>query len=230
MTSIHRTLSVFSALLTGVVLATGCSESEAPTARYAAFTPNLQGDAADPLAGIVLALESEERAAIELADGDLVDLELGDAQGQDLLGACDGAFSDADRTLLPVLTRPLVIGERSFAAPVIEASCDAGTTTNRLVLREADDATCEGGACLDFAAPEAIDGLQTPFGDDEALPLAAEESSPDGACLPVQYRDCVSCSGGYRRSRTITSVTSLPPNWTCSYTYTYGPCQPICEQ
>jgi len=226
MTSILRTLTVFSALLTG--LATGCNESDAPTARYAAFTPSLHGDAEDPVAGIVLALESHERAAIELADGGLVDLELGEAQGEDLLGACEGAFSSGDRTLLPVLTRPLVVGELSFAAPVLEASCDAGTAANRLVLREASDAACDAGACLDFAAPEVIDQLRSPFDDDEALPLRAEESSPDGACLPVQHRDCVSCGGGLRRSRTITSVTSLPPNWTCTYTYTYGSCSPVC--
>ena len=81
MTFLHRTTTAFSALLTALVAVTGCNEAETVTARYAAFAPG--SDA--PASGIVLALESPERAAIELPDGAVVDLELGAPEGDDLL-------------------------------------------------------------------------------------------------------------------------------------------------
>ncbi|MCY0987423.1 hypothetical protein OV203_09835 [Nannocystis sp. ILAH1] len=214
MTFLHRTTTAFSALLTALVAVTGCNEAETVTARYAAFTPG---------SGIVLALESPERAALELADGAVVDLELGAPEGDDLLGACDQAFSDGDRAVMPVLTRPLAVGDLAFDAPVLEASCDAETASNVLVLRESTDADCAAGECLEFAAPEAVD-----FIGDTPRTLADSESSPEAACLPVGYRTCVSCGGGLLRPKTITSVTVGPTS--CKYTYSYGDCTPICAE
>ncbi|PCC73291.1 hypothetical protein SAMN02745121_02981 [Nannocystis exedens] len=214
MTFLHRTTTAFSALLTALVAVTGCSEDETVTARYAAFTPGHDA---------VLALESPERAAIELAGGAVVDLELGAPEGDDLLGACDQAFSDGDRTVMPVLTRPLAVGDLSFDAPVLEAGCDAETASNVLVLREATDADCGAGECIEFAASEAVE-----FIGDTPRTLADGESSPEAACLPVGHRTCVSCGGGLYRPKTITSVTYAPPNWVCQYTYTYGSCAPDC--
>ena len=216
MTFLHRTTTAFSALLTALVAVTGCNEAETVTARYAAITP-----ASD----IVLALESPERAAIELPGGAVLDLELGAPEGDDLLGACDQAFSDGDRTVMPVLTRPLAVGDLAFDAPVLEASCDAETASNVLVLRESTDADCAAGECLEFAAPEAVD-----FIGDTPRTLGDAESSPEAICLPVGYRTCVSCGGGLLRPKTITSVTydytAEPPS--CTYTYSYGTCAPIC--
>ncbi|MFZ6181443.1 hypothetical protein [Nannocystis pusilla] len=218
MTFLHRTTTALSALLTALVAVTGCNEAETVTARYAAFTPG-----SGPADGIVLALESPERAAIELPGGAVVDLELGAPEGDDLLGACDQAFSDGDRAVMPVLTRPLAVGDLAFDAPVLEASCDAETVSNVLVLRESTDADCGAGECLEFAAPEAVD-----FIGDTPRTLATGESSPEADCLQVGYRTCVSCGGGLLRPKTIISVTSAPPNYVCQYTYTYGDCSPIC--
>ncbi|WP_434418480.1 hypothetical protein [Nannocystis pusilla] len=221
MTLRHRTTTALSALLTALVAVTGCNEAETVTARYAAITPGAHGD------GVVLALESPERAAIELPGGAVLDLELGAPEGDDLLGACDQAFSDGDRAVMPVLTRPLAVGDLAFDAPVLEASCDAETASNVLVLRESTDADCAAGECLEFAAPEAVD-----FIGDTPRTLAAGESSPEAACLPVGYRTCVSCGGGLVRPKTITSVNLSyePPNWVCKYTYTYGACAPVCAE
>ncbi|WAS96231.1 hypothetical protein [Nannocystis punicea] len=215
MTLFHRTTTVFFALLTGLVAVTACGEDEAVTARYAAITPDRAAE---------LVLESRERAAIELEGGAVVDLELGAPEGDDLLGACDQAFSDGDRAVMPVLGGPLAVGDLVFAAPVLEARCDAETATNLLTLRESTDADCAAGECLDFADPEAVD-----FIGDTPRTLT-DESSPQAACLPVGTRTCVSCGGGLLRPRTITSVTSAPPNWVCQYTYTYGSCAAVCAE
>ncbi|MFY0540260.1 hypothetical protein [Nannocystis pusilla] len=220
MTFLHRTTTAFSALLTALVAVTGCNEAETVTARYAAITPG-----SGPADGIVLALESPERAAVELADGAVLDLELGAPEGDDLLGACDQAFSDGDRAVMPVLTRPLAVGDLAFDAPVLEASCDAETASNVLVLRESTDADCAAGECLEFAAPEAVD-----FIGDTPRTLADAESSPEAACLPVGYRTCVSCGGGLLRPKTITSVTFTYDPPSCKYTYSYGDCTPICAE
>lgn len=217
MTFLHRTTTVFSALLTALVAVTGCDEADTVTARYAALTPGADG--------IVLALEAPERAAIELAGGAVVDLELGAPEGDDLLGACDQAFSDGDRAVMPVLTRPLAVGDLAFDAPVLEASCDAETASNVLVLRESTDVDCGAGECLEFAAPEAAE-----FIGDTPRTLAAAASPSEAPCHPVGYRTCVSCGGGLLRPKTITSVTYAPPNWVCQYTYIYGDCSPICGE
>src|SRR5688572_30673134 len=117
-----RTSIVFSAALTGLLLAPGCDEREPTTEFFAAVAP-----ARTDVVGISVAPGAPDRAALELADGDAVDLALGAARGADLLGACAGPFADADRTVLPVLTRPLVLGDVTLDEPVLEASCHAET-------------------------------------------------------------------------------------------------------
>ena len=221
---------MFSALLTGLLAVTGCTENEDTTDRYAAFTPTLGDLTPDPVAGMALALGSQS-AALELSDGAIVDLELGTAEGEDLLGACEGAFADSDRTLLPVLNRPLVVGDLTFEAPVLEASCHAETASNRLILREESDASCADGECLDFATPEAIEMTRASLLGDDDLPLSAGESDPlANHCAPVGTRTCVSCGGGLYRPRTVTSV--FDGTWTqpCVYSYSYGSCSKFCAE
>ncbi|MBA3549131.1 MAG: hypothetical protein H0T76_21815 [Nannocystis sp.] len=225
-----RTFTVFSALLTGLLGAVGCNEDADITDRYAAFTPALEQRTPDPVAGMALALGSQH-AELELADGVVIDLELGDAEGEDLLGACDGAFSDGDRTLLPVLNRPLVVGDRSFAEPVLEAGCHAETASNRLTLREASDVSCADGECLDFATPETIEMTRASMFGDAEMDFSAGESEPlANHCAPVGTRVCVSCGAGRYRPRTVTSV--FDGTWTqpCQYTYSYGTCSTSCSE
>ena len=220
---------LFPSLLAGLFAVTGCSEdAEGVSDRYAAFTPDLDGAAKDPLAGVVLAIEpSQEVAAIELADGALVDLELGDAQGEALLGACGEAFADGDRAVMPVLTRPLVVGDTIVDAPVLEAGCDAETASNRLVLREEADASCSDGECLSFAAPEAIETSREPLysGADLTFSGSGGLANP---CMGPGTTTCVNCSGTMQRTKTLTGATYDPPTNKCYYTYSYGPCQPYC--
>lgn len=228
--SILRPFTVFSALLTGPLAVTGCVEDEDSSERYVAFSPSLGDHTPDPVTGMALALGSQS-AALELADGEVVDLELGTAEGEALLGACEGAFADGDRALLPVLTRPLVVGDRTFAAPVLEASCHAETASNRLILREDADPSCADGECLGFATPEALEMTRASLLGDADRPLTIGDPEPlANHCAPVGTRDCVSCGGGQYRSRTVTSVWDGPPVYHCAYTYAYGPCSFNCAE
>lgn len=221
MPSLHRIRPLFTAFLTALVALPGCTgDAGEPSDRFAAFTPGL-GDE-DPLDGASLALAaSRSEASIELADGEVVDFELGAAQGEDLLGDCEAAFADGDRALLEVRTRPLVVGDFTFDAPVLEASCDAETATNHLILREAEAASCADGECLSFAAPEAIEASRE-------RTKAAPAGDPSAACQAAGTSTCVSCGGGKLRTKTITQVNYDPNTGACTYGYSYGTCVTAC--
>lgn len=221
----RSSFTLFTALLTGLLCATGCDADDATSDRYVAFTPAV-GEPA--VAGLALANDAQH-AEIELADGDIVELALGAPEGDDLLGACDQAFADGDRAVIPVLDRPLVVGDRTFAEPVLEASCHAETASNQLTLRDGADTSCTDGSCLQFGAPAAV-ATSTPTAGD-ALPFAAEDPAPAANhCAPVGTRVCVPCSNGQYRPRTVTKVSDLNPNIPCAYTYSYGSCSYFCAE
>ncbi len=195
-----RSFTALTALVTGLWAAPGCDADDSTTARLAAVTPDHAG----------MSLQLADSAAIELADGEVVDLELSDEQRASL--ECDGE-ERSSQVLLP----PLELGERSFAAPVLEAACD-GEAELRLSLHEAGEA-CEGEGCIGFA----------PVGG-EGLLLSAAESAPAAAleCDKVGKRVCVPCSPSNYMPRTVTSVSQV--NGKCYYSYSYGACTPICGE
>jgi hypothetical protein len=224
-TSTRSSFTLFSALLTGLLCATGCDDGATTSDRYVAFTPTLGEHVSEAVA---LAIDSQ-RAEIELADGEVVELALGAPEGDDLIGACDQAFADSDRTVLPVLERPLVVGDRTFAEPVLEASCHAETASNQLVLRDAADASCTDGDCLHFAAPDAV-AMSVPTAD-EQLAFTANDAEPEAThCAPVGTRVCISCGNGQYRPRTVTSVFDGNANHHCVYSYSYGSCSFACSE
>lgn len=198
-----RTLAALTTLLAGLLAVPACDTDE-PTANLAAYTPGHDGAGADPVAGMSLRLAGS--AAIELADGEVVDLGLSDEQRANL--ECDG-----DATVSRVLVEPLALGDRSFAAPVLEASCDGEGPTARVSLREAGE-SCEGEGCIAFSGAD--------------LPRTSPEDMPLAGCQDVGTRTCVSCGGGRMKPKTITTVISNDETGECHYFYSYGACDYFC--
>lgn len=189
-----RAFAVFSLFLSG------CDTGADDVARLAAYTPNRDAAADDAVAGMSL---RAELPAIELADGELVALDLTDAQHASL--ECAG-----EQRVSQLWMGPLQLGERDFAASVLEVACDGEHELPRLSLHEAGQ-PCTGDDCVAFV------------GGDE-LPLKAPERMPVGVCDWAGTTVCVPCGGVGMRTRT-TIVTNYNPHTNyCSYGYSYGGC------
>ncbi len=221
--------------LTGMLALSACTDDAQPgTERLAAFTPTLGDEASDPLAGMSLLLDaSRQAAAIELEDGTLVDLELGASQLEGDAAACQGAAADGDRHVMEVLTRPLTVGDRTFDAPVLETGCSIEAPSGPTLLREADAASCEGGECISFATPDALETWRDVAEDDadqgsvthSELPLA---TSSGVAAFDCEHSNvsCQSCGSGYLRTRTVKTLyhtNQYGYQW-CTSTVSYGTC------
>lgn len=199
-----RSFVALTTLLAGLLAVPGCDAGDPAAARLAAYTPNHEG-AEDPVAGMSLKLAGS--AAIELADGEVVELALSDEQRATL--ECDG-----DARVSQILIDPLQLGDRVFVAPVLEATCDGESPTAHINLREAGE-SCDGEDCIAFIP--ALGGA----GD---LPLSAPQGLPASVCLAPGSHTCIGCGFGRVRTRTLTSSTYDPSTGTCSYGYTYGTC------
>ncbi|MFZ6181031.1 hypothetical protein [Nannocystis pusilla] len=199
-----RSFVALTTLLAGLLAVPGCDAGDPAAASLAAYTPNLEG-AEDPVAGMSLKLAGS--AAIELADGEVVELALSDEQRAAL--ECDG-----DARVSQILIAPLQLGDRSFVAPVLEATCDGESPTAHVNLREAGE-SCEGEDCIAFVP--ALGGA----GD---LLLSAPEGLLAQPCLGPGTQACIGCGLGRVRTRTLTSSTFDPETGLCHYGYTYGTC------
>lgn len=195
--SFNRALAVFTLLLPA------CDDAAAP---LAAYTPDHAGAHDDPVAGMALRVDPPE---IELADGEVVALALADEQRASL--ECDG-----DERVSQLSIDPLRLGERSFAAPVLEVTCDGERAQPWLRLRDAGE-PCTGANCIAFTPTAGLDG---------DLPLRAPEPPPVGVCDWAGTTVCVPCGGIGMRTRT-TIVTNYDPYTNkCTYGYSYGGCSP----
>ncbi|MCY1065288.1 hypothetical protein OV090_10980 [Nannocystis sp. RBIL2] len=198
-----RSFVALTTLLAGLLAVPGCDAGDPAAASLAAYTPNYEG-AEDPVAGMSLKLAGS--AAIELADGEVVELALSDEQRATL--ECDG-----DARVSQILIDPLQLGDRGFVAPVLEATCDGESPTAHVNLREAGE-SCDGEDCIAFIP--ALGGAD--------LPLSAPEGLPASLCLPAGTQACIGCGLGRVRTRILTSSTFDPSTGNCSYGYTYGTC------
>ncbi|MFY0534759.1 hypothetical protein [Nannocystis pusilla] len=131
-----------------------------------------------------MSLKLAGSAAIELADGEVVELALNDEQRATL--ECDG-----DARVSQILIDPLQLGDRGFVAPVLEATCDGESPTAHVNLREAGE-SCDGEECIAFIP--ALGGA----GD---LPLSAPEGLPASlacrrAARPASAAASVGCARG----------------------------------
>jgi len=189
-----RAFTVFTLFLSG------CDTGPDAAARLTADAPSRDAAADDAVAGMSL---RAELPAIELADGELVALDLTDEQQASL--ECAG-----DQRVSQLWMGPLQLGDRSFAAPVLEVACDGEHALPQLSLREAGE-PCTGDACV------------APVGGDQ-LPLRAPEQMPVGTCDWAGTTVCVPCGGVGMRTRT-TIVTNYNPHTNhCTYGYSYGGC------
>lgn len=163
-------------------------------------------DADEPVAGLAsahgMSLKIAESVAIELADGEVVELGLRDEQRAAL--ECDG-----EARVSQVLIDSLELGDRSFAAPVLEASCDGEGPAARVSLREAGTA-CEGDECVTF-------------GGADDLPLSAPQRETAAECVAGNI-ECFGCGLGRTRTRTTLQATFNPSTGGCTYVYSWGPC------
>ncbi|MFY0534762.1 hypothetical protein [Nannocystis pusilla] len=106
-----RNLAALAATVSAVLVAPACDDDQSTSVRFNAFTPEH--------AGMGLEL-SDADAALELADGTRLELGLGAEQLDSLADVCDG-----DERVTQVALRPLALGERDLAAPVLEAAARA---------------------------------------------------------------------------------------------------------
>lgn len=217
----------------GALTLPGCADFESAAVSLSAFTQTRSaGVESDPVAGMSLVLDaSREAAALELADGTIVDLELGASQLDGSPDACQGDAVDTDRHVMRVLNRPLAVGDRVFDAPVLETGCGLDASSGPVLLREADAASCDGDACISFATPEELAAWQDAAAHGAASPgdlPFADSIDPVASCTP-SYSTCESCGSGKTRTRTVTTTYQIIWNngvaWpNCVYNTTYGTC------
>lgn len=199
-----RNLAALAVTVSAVLVAPACDDDQSTSVRFKAFTPEH--------AGMGLEL-SDADAALELADGTRLELGLDAEQLDSLADVCDG-----DERITQVALRPLALGERDLAAPVLEARCAGEAETPQLTLRDSDDA-CADGECVSFG---------TPLFGEGGLQLSAPEEDPLAVCAAPGTRTCVTCPGGKMQWKTITSATYNPNTGACTYTISYGPCLTSC--
>ena len=222
----HRSLFL---ALGGTLALAGCTDPGSTAVSLSAFTQARGVDpASDPVAGMSLVLDdAREAAAIELADGTIVDLELGASQLDASPGACQGDTLNSDRHVMSVLNGPLAVGDHVFAAPVLETGCGLDGSSGPVLLRETDAASCEGDACISFTTPEELAAWQDAMRSSD-LPLATPNQPVANHCTP-SYSVCESCGGGKLRKRTVTTTYVYHQNgmnsWhECVYNTSYGTC------
>lgn len=199
-----RNFTALAAIFSAVLVAPACDEQESTSARLSADAPTNVG----------LGLElGDADATLELADGTRLELGLSPAQRDSLAGVCD-----SDARVVEVALRPLALGERELAAPVLAARCAGEAATAQLTLRDSDEA-CEDGECASFVVS---------LLDADGLLLSAPPEAPQAACQAAGTQTCVACGGGKQRTKVITTVNYDPNTGACTYGYTYGTCINFC--